>query len=154
MRRLITTIALIGLLATAPAAFSASTTVTESYAALLAQIDSGQAVVAHVNERTRDIRVTLKSGTEEFVRFPESQHKALIDALLHHRVRVIYTKHTTAKKPVHHVLRYVAAGVVVVLLLIGGGVWVYTRGQRQPPMATPVDTPEPHSAGPPDPPEG
>ena len=35
----------------------------------------------------------------------------------------------------HHVLRYIAGGVVVVLLLIGLGVWRYTRGPRTPPQA-------------------
>jgi len=149
MRRLLLMAALVSVLATAPLALAASTTVTESYAALLAQIDSRQVVVAHVNEETDDIRVTLKNGTEEFVRFKRSQHKVLIDSLLRHGVRVIYTSHKKAAAPVHHVLRYVAAGVVVVLLLIGGGVWVYTRGQRQPPAAAPADAPEPHAAGPP-----
>ena len=74
--------------------------------------------------------------------FRAADHKKLVDALLHHGVKPIYTAPATVAakpKPVHHVLRYVAAGIVVVLLLIGGGVWAYTRGQSPP--AAPGDPP-------------
>jgi hypothetical protein len=137
MRRAVALLALLAVLAAAPLALAASTPITETYATLLHQIDSGQVVIAHVNEETDDIAVTLHDGSDEFVHFPHANHKVLIDSLLHHGATVKYTKHTKAAKPVHHVLRYVAAGVVVVLLLIGGGVWMYTRGQRQPPAVAP-----------------
>lgn len=133
MRRLCTLLVALCLLAPAPLALAASTTITETYQALVHQIDTNQVAIAHVNEETHHIAVTLKNGTDEFVVFPAAQHKTLIDSLEHHGVTPIYTAHKAAAKPVHHVLRYVAAGVVVVLLLIGGGVWVYTRGHRQPP---------------------
>lgn len=142
MRRLPMLLASLCLLAPAPVALAASTTITETYPALLHQIDSNQVAIAHVNEDTHHIAVTLKNGTDEFVVFPASQHKVLIDSLEHHGVTPVYTSHKAAAKPVHHVLRYVAAGVVVVLLLIGGGVWVYTRGQRQPPSGAPGDLPD------------
>jgi cytoskeletal protein RodZ len=150
MRRALTLLALLALLVSAPLAQAASTTVTESYATLLHQVDTNQVVIAHVNEETNDIRVTLKNGSEQFVRFQHAEHKTLIDALIHHGVTPIYTVHKAAKKPVHHVLRYIAGGVVVVLLLVGAGVWVYTRGQRQP-AATPPADPQPASG--PDPPQ-
>jgi hypothetical protein len=151
MRRVLALLAVLALAANAPFAIAAPSTQTESYAALLHQIESGQVVVAHVNERTNDIRVTLKDGSEEFVSYPRSQHKHLIDALLRHGVRPIYTTHAKAKKPVHHVLRYVAGGIVIVLLLIGAGVWVYTRSQRQSPPterrgAQPSNNPDPPDA--------
>ena len=149
MRRILTLVALLGILASAPLALAAESTATESYGALLHQIDTRQVVIAHVNEQTGDIRVTLKNGSEEFVVYPHADHKKLIDALLHHGVKPIYTVHKTAKKPVHHVLRYVAAGIVVVLLLIGAGVWVYTRGQRQPPAVAPGEPQHPGGADPP-----
>jgi len=132
--------AVVCLLVSAPLAFAATTPPTETYTTLVHQIDSGQVAVAHVNESTHDIRVTLKSGSEQFVVYPPAQHKTLIDSLLHHGVTPIYTKHKHTAKPVHHVLRYVAAGVVVVLLLIGGGVWAYTRGPRKHP-SEPSDAP-------------
>ena len=150
MRRLLIVLALLAVAANATPAMAASATVTESYPALLHQIVTRQVVVAHVNERTDDIRVTLKDGSEQFVTFPHAQHKALIDALLRHRVHVVYTAHAKAKKPVHHVLRYVAGGIVIVLLLIGAGVWMYTRGQRQSP---PAEQREPQPSNKPDPPD-
>lgn len=131
MRRVV--IAVLCLLVPAQLAFAAEPVSTESYATLLHQIDSGQVAVAHVNEATHDIGVTLKDGTKQKVVYPATDHKVLIDTLLHHGVTPIYTAHKHTAKPVHHVLRYIAAGVVVVLLLIGGGVWAYTRGPRKRP---------------------
>jgi ATP-dependent Zn protease len=109
---------------------------TESYSTLRQQIDARQVTVAYVDEETHDVRVTLKSGTQQLIVYPAADHKVLIDSLLHHGVKPIYTKHKHTAKPVHHVLRYIAAGVVVVLLLIGGGVWMYTRGPRKPPQSS------------------
>ena len=140
MRRI--AIVVLCLLVPAQLAFAAAAVSTESYNALLHQIDTGQVAVAHVNESTHDIRVTLKDGTKQIVVYPHTQHKVLIDSLLHHGVTPIYTKHAHVAKPVHHVLRYIAGGVVVVLLLIGGGVWAYTRGPRKHPPE-PSDAPTP-----------
>jgi hypothetical protein len=151
-RRTCAILVLLCLLAPAPLAVATTPAITESYAALVHQIDTGQVVVAHVNERDHHISVTLKNGGKEFVSFPLAQHKALVDSLFHHGVKPIFTstKHTKATKPVHHVLRYVAAGVVVVLLLIGGGVWVYTRGgQHQPPPGEAGEPGDPGATGPP-----
>jgi hypothetical protein len=150
MRRILVLLALLAVAVDAPPAIAATPTATESYPALLHQIETRQVVIAHVNERTNDIRVTLRNGSEEFVTFAHAQHKALIDSLLHHGVRVVYTAHAKAKKPVHHVLRYVAGGIVIVLLLIGAGVWVYTRGQRRSP---PAEQRDPQASKNPDPPD-
>ncbi len=134
MRRLLTVVALAGLLASASPAFSAARAPTESYSTLRHQIDTGQVVLAYINQSTRDIRVTLKNGFEQRAVFPAAQHKVLVDSLFHHGVTPKFTtaaaKH--APKRAHHLLRYIAAGVVVVLLLAGGGVWIYTRDQRPP----------------------
>jgi hypothetical protein len=150
MRRIMILLATLAVAAYAPLAIAATSTVTETYPALLRQIVRRQVVIAHVNERTSDIRVTLKNGSEEFVVYPHAQHKVLVDSLLHHGVRVVYTAHVKPKKPVHHVLRYVAGGIVIVLLLIGGGVWMYTRGQRRSP---PAEQREPQPSNHPDPPD-
>jgi hypothetical protein len=144
MRRVLVIATVLALLAPAPLALAAPYVPTESYAALIGQINSGQVTSAHVNEQTHHIKVTLKNGTDQIASFPAADHKKLVDALEHHGVKPIFTAPATVApkpKPVHHVLRYVAAGVVVVLLLIGGGVWAYTRGQSPP--AAPGNPPEP-----------
>ena|SRR5579862_8693244 len=117
-------------------ALAAEPVSTETYATLQKQIASRQVTLAYVDEETHDVHVTLKDGTRQLVVYPAADHKVLIDSLLHHGVKPIYTKHTHAAKPVHHVLRYIAAGVVVVLLLVGAGVWMYTRGPRKPPRSS------------------
>ncbi len=123
-------LALIGVLATAPAALAAASAPTESYATLLTQIAAKKGSAERVTAATIDklnhhVRVTLANGSRPLAAYPAADDKQLVDNLLHHHIPVIYAK----KKAVHHTLRYVAAGVVVVLLLIGGGVWFYTRGR-------------------------
>src|SRR5579862_3900788 len=140
MRRCVTVAVVLCVLVCAAGAFAAA--LTESYSTLLHQIDSGQVTIAYVNEETHHVQANLKDGSQQLVAFPPSAHKALVDSLLHHGAQVIYTRKKphpkAAPKPVHHVLRYVAAGIVVVLLLIGLGVWRYTRGPRTPPTPAPT----------------
>ena len=137
MRRAVLLCALVCLLVGAGTAFAAA--LTESYPTLLHQVDAGQVTIAYVNEETHHVQANLKDGSQQLVAFPSSQHKTFVDSLLHHGVTVIYTRKkphaTVVAKPVHHVLRYIAAGVVAVLLLIGLGVWRYTRGPGTPPKA-------------------
>src|SRR5579862_6723537 len=137
MRRATLLAVLLCLLAAGGSALAAA--LTESYSTLVHQIDAGQVAIAYVNEETHHVQANLKDGAQQLVAFPSSQHKVLIDAMLHHGVQVIYTRKKPhlkpAFKPVHHVLRYIAGGVVAVLLLIGLGVWRYTRGPRTPPKA-------------------
>lgn len=131
LRTLLLPLALLGLLALTPPALAAAPVPRESYATLLHQInlkkgDPKRVVAATVDKRRHHIRVTLADGSRPLIVYPPSQDKFLVDTLLRHH---IHPKYTAAKK-VHHVLRYIAAGVVAVLLLIGAGVWVYTRGRE------------------------
>jgi hypothetical protein len=126
------TLALVGLLALAPLALGAAPAPTESYATLLTQIDAKQGSPQRVTAATVDkpdhhVRVTLANGSRPLVSYPAAQDKFLVDTLIKHGVKPVYTK----RPAVHHTLRYVAGGVVVVLLLIGAGVWFYTRGRPQ-----------------------
>jgi hypothetical protein len=151
MRRVLIIATVLALLVPAQFAVAAAYVPTESYAALVGQINSGQVSIAHVNEQTHHVKVTLKNGTDQVVDYPAADHKRLIDSLEKHGIKPIYTRPTTVAakpKPAHHVLRYVAAGIVVVLLLIGGGVWAYTRGQSPP--AAPGGTAPPGAADGPD----
>jgi hypothetical protein len=134
------TLALIAVIAFTPAtaALAAAPAPTETYSLLLTQIDSkagsGERVLAAtVDKADHHVRVTLANGSRPLVSYPPSEDKFLVDTLLHHGVKPVYTLHPA----VHHTLRYIAAGVVVVLLLIGAGVWFYTRGRPQDP-ASPV----------------
>jgi hypothetical protein len=116
-------------------AIAAAPVPTESYATLLHQLaakkgDPQSITAATVDKRKHHIRVTLANGSRPLVSYPAAQDKFLIDTLLRHHIK---PKYAVTKKPVHHVLRYIAAGVVAVLLLIGAGVWVYTRGREQEP---------------------
>ena len=129
--------ALVALLAITPAAFAAAPVPTESYTTLLHQLaakkgDPQAVIAATVDKKKHHIRVTLANNTRPLVSYPPSQDKFLIDTLLRHHIK---PKYTVTKKAVHHVLRYIAAGIVAVLLLIGAGVWVYTRGRSQEPDA-------------------
>jgi len=134
MRRVVLLAAFMCVLIGAGTAFGAA--LTESYSTLVHQIAAGQVTIAYVNEETHHVQANLKDGSQQLVAFPSSQHKTLVDSMLHHGVTVIYTRKKphakAAPKPVHHVLRYIAGGVVAVLLLIGLGVWRYTRGPRTP----------------------
>jgi hypothetical protein len=139
LRTLVPLIALLGLLAITAPALGAAPVPTETYASLLHQIDAKKGspqrvVAATIDKAKHHIRVTLADGSRPLVVYPAAQDKFLVDTLLHHHIRL---KYTPAKK-VHHVLRYIAAGVVAVLLLIGAGVWVYTRGRDTEPE--PADT--------------
>jgi hypothetical protein len=122
-------LALAALLAFAAAAAAAAPAPTESYTALLAQIDAKpgspqRVVAATLDKADHHVRLTLASGARPLVSYPSGDDKHLVDTLLKHGVKPVYTRHAT----VHHTLRYVAAGVVAALLLIGAGVWFYTRG--------------------------
>lgn len=144
-RRLLALLALAGLLAySAPAlAASSATGPTEPYSTLLKQIgapksDPQRVIAATVDKDKHHVRVTLANNSRPLVVYPAADDRHLVDLLLHNHIKVIYTKHKTP----HHVLRYVAAGVVVVLVLIGGGVWWYTRGRGEPGAHTNSDSPE------------
>jgi hypothetical protein len=130
-------LALVGLLALAPVALAAAPAPTESYAVLLTQIDAKHGSPQRVKAATVDkadhhVRVTLANGSRPLVSYPSSQDKFLVDTLIRHGIKPVYTK----RAAVHHTLRYIAAGVVAVLLLIGAGVWFYTRGRPQDPDAS------------------
>jgi hypothetical protein len=132
-------VALVTLLALAPAAFAAAPAPTETYATLLTQLDakagSGDRVTAATLDKAdHHVRITLANGARPLVSYPPTDDKSLVDTLLHHGVKVVYTK----APAVHHTLRYVAAGVVAVLLLIGAGVWFYTRGRTDTPDTPPA----------------
>ncbi len=143
--RLLALAATVAMLALAAPALAAAPKPTESYATLLTQIAAKPGNPQRVTRATVDkadhhVRVTLANGARPLVSYPAAQDKYLVDTLIHHGIKPVYTK----RPAVHHTLRYIAAGVVVVLLLIGAGVWFYTRGRPQ------DDADAPESAAAPD----
>ena len=72
---------------------------TESYSRSSTRSTRGQVAIAHVNEETHHVQANLKNGSQQFVAFPSSQHKMLVDSLLHHGVTLIYTRKKPHLKP-------------------------------------------------------
>jgi hypothetical protein len=119
--------------ASAPAGVWAATQV--SYPRLLRQVESGPLIRAVINRPRGDIEIKFRNLSEwEAFYPPGARHR--LQALLHARhIRVIFatTHRRTAKTPpVHHHLRYIAAGVLVALVLICAGAYLYERRRRTP----------------------
>jgi hypothetical protein len=121
---------LLGMLLLTPVALAAAPAPTETYATLLTQLNAKQGNPQRITAATLDkadhhVRLTLANGSRPLASYPAGKDKFVVDTLLRHGIKPVYTKHAG----VHHTLRYVAAGVVAALLLIGAGVWFYTRGR-------------------------
>ena len=130
-----------------PAASLATTIkMTETYATVVSQIDSGQVIRAVVNRYRDDIKVTMHDGTEQESLYPAAQESALVRKLHAHHIRVRFARRPVHKKPaaVHHRLRYIAAGVLAALIVVGGGAYVVSR--RSSPGAG-ADAPQPQDPG-------
>jgi ATP-dependent Zn protease len=131
----------------APAATAAT---TESYQALLGQINGGQVRSAVINRKPHTIKVTLDDGSVQRVDYPPAEEKQLSDSLRKHGAVVKIAKKKKAKKAVHHKLRYIAAGIAGVVVVVGL-VLLILRGRRPP---EPVREPEPAPTAPTEPPGG
>jgi hypothetical protein len=106
---------------------------TESYRSALAQIDSGVVVRGVINAAPRHVEVLLRSHAEYLAVYPPGGEPALLGTLHAHHVKVEFARraHARAKaQPVHHHLRYIAAGILGALLVIAGGVLFARRRRR------------------------
>jgi hypothetical protein len=102
----------------------------ESYGTVLSQIDSGVVIRGVVNAGPRHVEVLLRSRAEYLAVYPPGAEPALLSALHAHHVKVEFARRAPARaeaKPVHHHLRYIAAGVLAALLMVGGGVLLLRR---------------------------
>ena len=113
----------------APAATTQPT--TESYQALLGQVNANQVRSAVINRKAHIVKVTLDDGSVQRIDYPPRQEKALSKSLRQHGATVKIAKRKKAKKAVHHKLRYIAAGVVALGVVVGG-VLLILRGRRPP----------------------
>jgi len=110
-----------------------------SYPVLLREIRSGPLIRAVINPPRGDIEIKFRNLSEWEAFYPAGARPSL-QRLLHARhIRVIYAaRHragAAAARPVHHHLRYIAAGVLGALLLLGAGALLYRRRRRAPAVA-------------------
>jgi ATP-dependent Zn protease len=134
-----------------PTALAATPATTESYQALLGQINAGQVRAAVINRKPHTIKVTLDDGSVQRIDYPPANEKQLSDSLRKHGAVVKIAKKKKAKKAVHHRLRYIAGGIVIVVAIVGL-VLLILRGRRPPePAHEGVVTPPPGPPGEPPP---
>jgi ATP-dependent Zn protease len=132
---------------TGAATASAQTATTESYQALVGQINSNQVRAATINRKAHIVKVTLDDGSVQHVDYPPKQEKQLSNSLRQHGAKVKIAKRKRIHKAVHHRLRYIAAGIVGLFVVVGLGLLV-VRGRR-PPSTKPEDAGAPAQGGPP-----
>ena len=104
-----------------------------SYQTLLRQVRSGALIRAVINRERQDIEIKFRDLSEWEAYYPEGAQPQLQRILRERHIRVIFASHRRpkAKGPVHHHLRYIAAGALGALALIGAALLLYTRRQRR-----------------------
>lgn len=135
---------LLACLAATPAPAAPAPT-TESYQALLGQINARQIRSAVINRKAHLVKVVLDDGSVQRVDYPPAEERTLSDSLRAHGAGVKIAK-KKAKKAVHHKLRYIAAGIVGAIVVVGL-VLLILRGRRPP---EPVHEGEPAPSAPPE----
>lgn len=117
---------------------AAETTVTYTHEGLAEwekQFAAGEVSAVTINPRLRSLRTTLKDGRHVVAKYKPKQRAKYIDKLKSKGVALTIlspkaAKAEAARIPVHHKLRYIAAGVLVVIVLIVGGVLFYNRRRK------------------------
>ena len=131
LRARVLLIASVCLLLAAAAPVPARAAQEVGYPVLLQQIKSGPLIRAVINRKGGDIEIKFRNLSEWKAFYPAgAQH--YLQRLLHARhIRVIFAaRHAKAKAkpaPVHHHLRYIAAGLLGALLVAGGAFWLLRR---------------------------
>ena len=89
----------------------------ESYAAFQAQLSGGKIHAVTFNKKAHTVHISLNDGRHMLAVYPPSNEPAIAAQLT---AKGVPFKIEKAKKaaPVHHKLRYIAAGVLVVLIVI------------------------------------
>jgi hypothetical protein len=110
-----------------------------SYAELLREIRSGPLIRAVINPARGDIEIKFRNLSEWEAFYPPGARPSLQRVLHARHIRVIFaSRHrprTASAPPVHHHLRYIAAGVLGALLVLGAGAFVYRRRRSAPAVA-------------------
>jgi hypothetical protein len=100
------------------------------------QLAGGQVQAVTINKRIRSLRVTLKSGAHVLVKYPPHHEPTYAAALQAKGVPTTVLKPAEAikevvKKPVHHKLRYIAAGILILVIVIVGVVLYVDRKRKR-----------------------
>jgi hypothetical protein len=103
--------------ATAPATASISYE-EESLEAFEGQLHAGKIKAAEFNRVAHHLHLTLSDGRYMLVDYPGHEEPGLQAKILAAGVPVTIEYTPKKAKPVHHTLRYVAAGVLVVVLIL------------------------------------
>ena len=90
----------------------------ESYSAFQHQLDGGQITAVEFNKKPHSLHITLSDGRLMLAYYPPLQFKSVESAIKAKGVPVSIEKVKVASKPVHHKLRYIAAGVLIVVIIV------------------------------------
>ena len=108
---------------------------TESYQTALSQIDAGIVIRGVVNSRPHRVEVLLRDRKEYFAVFPPHGERALLHTLHAHGAKVVFAsnKRGTPRPtgPVHHHIRYIAAGILAALIAAGGSILLFKRRRQR-----------------------
>jgi hypothetical protein len=109
-----------------------------SYEQLLQQVRSGPLIRVIVNVRGKDAEIKFTNLDEWRAYYPPGAEAQLVQ-LVHARhipLKFAGRPHRPkAAAPVHHKLRYVAAGLLAAAVLAGAAAWFYRRRSREPAAA-------------------
>jgi hypothetical protein len=98
------------------------------------QLAGGQIAAATINKRVRSVHLTLKDGHHVLVQYAAHEESKYASALEAKGVPVTVLRPAAAAreaaKPVHHKLRYIAAGVLIVVILVVGAVLLVDRRRK------------------------
>jgi hypothetical protein len=113
----------------APPAASAETWV--SYPKLLEQVRHGDLIRAIINPQRGDVEIKFRNLDEWHAYYPRAAQRELQRLIDARHVRLIFVRrHHPAVKhpsPVHHHLRYIAAGILAAGLLAGAAFLIWRR---------------------------
>lgn len=95
----------------------------ESQAAYEKQLAAGEIATARINKRVRHLDITLKNGQQFTYVYPAHSEPAVAAKVTakHVRLEVLSPAAASAeakKAPVHHKLRYIAAGILGAIVII------------------------------------
>jgi cytochrome bd-type quinol oxidase subunit 1 len=105
----------------------------ESLAALEKQLHSHEvhALVFHPNPAPGHIHASLNNGAHMSIVYASSEQAHLVALANAEGTRVtVATKSTTAKKTVHHKLRYIAGGILVAVIIVVAVVLLVDRRRK------------------------